>query len=289
MPRQRAQSRQTRRGHLVHELSRRFSEHEVPIYASAIAFRALVSTIPLALLGLALLGALRLQSTWRKSIAPAIKPRVIPQVYDGINASAEKILHSGTVGLIVFAVALATWDLAIGMSAVMRALNVVHDVEEDRPVLRRALVAVALAVGVGACVVAGMLLLVVAPRAGGVFHVVLGIARWLLVPLVLGLAVGLLVRFAPAQKPQARWASAGSLLVIVVWIVATLLFRLWVTDVASFKTAIGSLTGLLLLTLYFFVSAAIFLIGAELDELLRKETRGRGVALTDLVAAVVRR
>jgi hypothetical protein len=37
------------------------------------------------------------------------------------------------------------------------------------------------------------------------------------------------------------------------------------------------------------VSAAIFLVGAELDELLRKETEGRGVALTNLVAAVVRR
>jgi uncharacterized BrkB/YihY/UPF0761 family membrane protein len=45
---------------------------------------------------------------------------------------------------------------------------------------------------------------------------------------------------------------------------------------------------LLLVTLYFFVSAAIFLVGAELDELLRKETNGRGVALQDLVAAVVR-
>jgi membrane protein len=93
------------------------------------------------------------------------------------------------------------------------------------------------------------------------------------------------MRFAPAQKPDARWASAGSLLVIGVWIIATLLFDLWVRYVADFKTAIGSLTGLLLVTLYFFVSSVIFLIGAELDELLRKETRGRGVALPDLVAA----
>ena len=49
------------------------------------------------------------------------------------------------------------------------------------------------------------------------------------------------------------------------------------------------LTGLLLLTTYVFVSAAIFLVGAELDELLRKETDGRGVALPDLLLAVVRR
>jgi membrane protein len=283
------QGRRARRRHLLAELSRRFSEHELPIYASAIAFRALISVIPLALLGLGLLGALGLQSTWHNSIAPAIKPRVLGPVFDGINASAEKVLSSGTAGLIAFAALLAIWDLSIGMSAIMRALNHVHDVKEDRSTVRLALVAVGLAVGVGACVVGATLLLIVAPRAGGAFHVILGIVRWLVAPLVLGLAVGLLVRFAPAQKPQARWASVGSLLVIAVWLIATLLFRLWVTYVANFKTAIGSLTGLLLVTLYFFVSSAIFLVGAELDELLRKETRGRGVGLPELLAAVIRR
>jgi membrane protein len=281
--------RNSRRGHIVSELRRRFAEHELPIYASAIAFRGLISVIPLALLGLGVLGALGLQDTWNNSIAPAIKPKVLPAVYDGINASVDKIFSSSSAGLIVFAAALAVWDLSLGMSAVMRALNHVHDVEEDRSTLRRCLVAVALAVGVGACVLGAILLLVAAPRVHGGLHVLLGILRWLLAPLVLGLAVGLLVRFAPAQKPEARWASAGSLLVIATWIVATLLFKLWVTYVANFKSAIGTLTGLLLVTTYFFVSAAIFIVGAELDELLRKETRGRGVALPDLVAAVVRR
>jgi membrane protein len=210
-------------------------------------------------------------------------------VYAGINASVEKILSSGTAGLIAFAAALAVWDLSLGMTAIMRALNHAHDVKEDRSTARRAAIAVALAIGVGGCVIAAVLLLIAAPRTSGALHVLLGILRWLLAPLLLGLAVGLLVRFAPAQKPEARWASAGSLLVIVVWIVATLLFKLWVTYVANFKSAVGTLTGLLLLTTYFFVTSAIFIVGAELDELLRKETRGRGVALPDLVAAVVKR
>ena len=283
------QQRQTRRGQLVGDLRRRFAEHQLPIYASAIAFRGLIAVIPLALLSLGLLGALGLKSTWTNSIGPAIKPKVLPAVYDGMNAIVDKIFSSSSAPLIAFAAILALWDLSIGMSAVMRALNHVHDVEEDRSPLRRGLVAVALALGVGACIVGAMLLLVVAPRANGVLHVVLGILRWLVAPLLLGLAVGLLVRFAPAQKPQARWASAGSLLVIGTWIVATLLFKLWVTYVANFKSAVGGLTGLLLVTTYFFVSAAIFIVGAELDELLRKETRGRGVTLPDLVTAVVRR
>jgi membrane protein len=289
MPSQRrAQSRRPRR-ELIRDLRRRFSEHELPIYASAIAFRGLIAVIPLALLGLGLLSALGLRDTWHNSIAPAIEPKVLPAVYDAINASVDKIFSSSSAGLIVFATALTIWDLSLGMYAVMRVLNRVHDVEEKRSTLRRAAIAVGLAAGVGACVIVAVLLMVIAPRANGSWHVLFGILRWLLAPLVLGLAIGLVVRFAPAQKPDARWASAGSLLVIVVWIVATLLFKLWVTYVANFKSAVGSLTGLLLVTAYFFVSAAIFIVGAELDELLRKETRGRGIALPDLVTGVVRR
>jgi len=259
------------------------------MYASAVAFRGMVAIIPLMLLGLGLLGALGLEDTWKNSIAPAIKPKVLPEVFAGINASVDKIFSSSSAGLIVFATALAIWDLSLGMSAIMRALNRVHDVKEDRSAKKRALVAFGLAVGVGGCLLAAVLLMIAAPRANGVLHVLLGVLRWVLAPLLLALAVGLLVRFAPAQKPEARWASAGSLLVIVSWIVATILFKLWITYVADFKTAIGTLTSLLLLTTYFFVSSAIFLIGAELDELLRKETHGRGVALPELVAAVVRR
>jgi membrane protein len=289
MPSQRRTQNRRPRRELVRDLRRRFSEHELPIYASAIAFRGLIAVIPLALLALGLLGALGLQDTWHSSIAPAIEPKVLPAVFDGINASVERIFSSNSAGLIVFAAALTVWDLALGMNGVMQALNRVHDVEEQRSALRRVAISVALAVGVGACVILSVLLLVVAPRAHGTLHVMFGILRWLLAPLLLGLAIGLVVRFAPAQKPDARWASVGSLLVIVVWIVATLLFKLWVTYVANFKSAVGTLTGLLLLTMYFFVSSAIFIIGAELDELLRKETRGRGVALPEIVAAVVRR
>src|SRR3954453_926296 len=100
--RQSSSNRRTRRRHLVADLRRRFSEHELPIYASAIAFRALIAVIPLTLLGLGLLGALGLQSTWHDTIAPAIKPRVLGPVYEGINASAEKILSSGGGGLVAF-------------------------------------------------------------------------------------------------------------------------------------------------------------------------------------------
>jgi membrane protein len=278
----RARTKTSRRP-LLDDLRTRLDEHSLPIYASAIAFRAVVALIPLLLLGLGLLGALGLQSTWENSIAPAIKPRVTQPVFHAIDYSAKNILTSGTAGLIAFASALVLWDLAIGVSAIMNALNRIHDVEEKRSRERRILTAVGLAFAVAVCVIGAVLVLTVAPRAGGSLHVLLGIGRWLVAPLLLMVAVGLLVRLAPAERPEARWASVGSILVIVTWIVASILFRLWITYVANFKSPIGSLTGLLILTTYVFVSSAIFLVGAELDELLRKQAHGRHVTVFELL------
>jgi membrane protein len=156
------------------------------------------------------------------------------------------------------------------MTTMMEALNEIHDVEDPRPWWRRYLVGVALAVAVIVSLVAAVLAVVLGPRPEGVLHVLFGIGRWPVAILLLGLAVALIVRYGPAEHPQARWASAGSVLVIGSWIVASLIFRWWVGSVANFKTAIGSLTVFLVLTAYVFTSAAIFLIGVELDELLRK-------------------
>jgi membrane protein len=278
----RARKRTSRRP-LLDDLRSRLTEHGLPIYASAIAFRALVALIPLVLLGLGLLGALGLQNTWKNSIAPAIEPRVTQPVFHAIDYSAEKILSSGTAGLILFASALVLWDLAIGVSAIMNALNRIHDIQERRSRTRRIVTAVGLAVAVAVCVLGAVLVLTVAPRAGGNLHFLLGVGRWIVAPLLLVLAVGLLVRLGPAERPEARWASVGSVLVIVTWIVASILFRLWITYVANFKSAIGSLTGLLIITTYVFVSSAIFLVGAELDELLRKEAHGRHVSVLELL------
>jgi membrane protein len=255
-------------------LAAEFGEHHLGTYASAIAFRALVALVPLVLLGLGLLHAFGLEDVWSDSVAPAIKAHVTPPVFRAIDYSVDKIFSSSATGLITFAAALLLWDMTWAVATMMEALNEIHDVDEPRRWWRRYLVAVALAVAVIMCVVGAVLVVALGPRPGGALHVIFGIGRWPAAVVLLGLAIGLIVRYGPAEHPQARWASAGSVLVIGSWIVASVAFRLWVSSVANFKTAIGSLTFFLVLSAYVFVSAVIFLIGIQLDEILRKDVRG---------------
>jgi membrane protein len=245
-----------------------FAEHNLLTYAAAIAFQGLIALVPLTLLGLGLLGATGHKEVWTDHVEPVIKGRVTQPVYDAIDHTVTRILDHGTGGLIAFSVLLSLWYLTAAMRAVIEALNRIHDVDDDRRWWHRILIAAGLGAAAGVVLYGSAVLVIGGPRGA-----VLGIVRWGGAVLLLGLLVALLVRFAPAQRPRARWASLGAAFVVGSWLLASLLFRLYITYLADFKSPIGTMTSLLVLTTYLFVSSIVFLAGVQVDELLRKSRR----------------
>jgi membrane protein len=258
---------------LAHDFKDAAVDNRLLVYASAVAYRCLVATIPLILLGLSLLGAFGLQSTWSDSIRPAVDPHVQQPVARAIDYSVQQILAGDSAGVIVFAGLWVLWNLSFAVLLIMDALNRIHDVRERRSSWRRIATAICLAAVTGVLLVGAILVMSAAPLIGGsTLHPVFGLGRWLAAPVLLGLVVTIMFRFGPAERPDTEWASAGSAVVILVWLAATGGFVSWIA-VADYKTAIGTLTGLVTLSIYVFVTSAIFLFGAQLDELLRKRVR----------------
>jgi len=268
-----AQRRQARR--LARELRDAVVRHHLLTFASAVSFRALVALVPLTLLGLGVLGALGQASVWENSIAPTIRRHVTGPVFGGIDFSVRRVLASDKGSLISLAAALVLWHMTAAVATVMETLNRIHDVEDERPWWRKLLVALALAAAIVLCLIAAVLVVSIAPKLGsGALHFVLGVGRWLVAAVLLGVAVGVLVRYAPAEHPRPRWASMGSIAIVGAWIVLSLVFRVWVSDVSNFKTGIGFLTAFLVLGAYIYLSVLVFIIGVQLDELLRKREEG---------------
>ena len=240
--------------------------------ATAISFKVLVSSIPLSLLGLGILGALGREDVWRTQIAPHIRRRVLPDVYNGINQTADKIFTHDTAGLIAFASLLAIWQFSGAVRASIHGLSLIYEDEDTRPAWLRFAVSTGLAVAIVVALLTAILLVVAAGGAvGGALAIPWGIGRWLAAIVLVGLAFGLLMRFAPPRRRAKRWVSVGATLVVAGWLVEAVVFRWWLTSVANFKTAVGSLTVLLFVTAYFYVAAIILLVAVELDELLRED------------------
>jgi membrane protein len=252
-----------------------FDEHELLTSAAAIALQGFVAMVAFALLGIAVLGESGHESVWTNQIAPQIKPKVLPAVYDGIQATVEKVFSSSSVGLIVFASALAIWEVSGTVRACMSALSKVAGTKDERPWYLRFPLSIGIAIVVTAALLGAALLTLGAKHSvHGGWGIPFTIVRWLATIALLTFAFGVLVRFAPAERRPKKWASGGAALVVVLWIAQSLLFALYVRHLASYKRAVGSLTAVYLFTTFLYVGAIVLLVGIELDEQLRQDVEG---------------
>ena len=258
-----------------------FARHALLDHASSISFAVLKALVPLTLLGFALLAGLGQAKVWRNTLAPAINPELQPQTFRAIDAAVERIFSTSSAGLIAFAALLAAWYISGAVRGVMSGINAIYECEETRSWKVRYAISISLGVAIAFCVIGAALAVLAGPELArnGAPGVAVDIGRWLVALLLLLAAVGLLMRFAPVEPRSGAWVTGGSIVVILAWVAASMIFRLFVTDVANFKTATGSLTVFLVLGGYVYTSCIIFLVGVQLDELLREDaTEGqRGV------------
>jgi len=251
--------------------------HRLGTHAGAVAFRALVSLVPLGLLGIGLLGALGLESVWRDSISETLHQHLLPKVAAALDDTANRIFERNGVGLIALAAVLVLWNTLRAVREVEHALDEIHEIEGRRSGRSAFVAGLALAVAVDLSIVLAILAVVVPPRlvGPGPGESALSAVRWPVGAILLWLTVTLLLRYAPGERPELRWASAGSGAVVISWLCASALFGLWSAHVANYKTAFGTLTAFLVLTTYVLVLAYVLILGAQLDETLRRRGRRR--------------
>lgn len=257
-----------------------FNEHRLLTYATAMAMRAFIGFIALTFLALALIGAAGDNGVWKKHVAPTLEPKLTHATFEAINAAVEKVYTSSSLGLIVFATAYAIWQMSGAMRAVMDALNEIIECDETRSTQRRYLLSFLLAVAVMVLIGCALFVVFVTDKllgaSGGSVHWVVAVLRWPAGAVFLGVAVGLVARFAPVQHRGVRWASVGAALIVVAWLVESAIYAWFLQNVPNYKSASGNLLLVVVVATYFYVSSIVFLVGAQLDEFLRQEAKGEG-------------
>jgi len=249
-----------------------FRRHELLVRASAIAFRVLFALVPFTLFLLALAAALSLQSLWTDDIAPNIAPHVSDSVFAVLDSTVQRAFSGRQVFWVTAGFALALWEASAAVRAIMAAFDSIFKVRRQRPTLERLLISAGLALAVAVCVLGAVAALHLGPH---VVDGVLGaIARYTVAALLLWLAVGLLVRFAPAEHQDLDWVSLGSTLVVGGWLVTWSLYGLYVTQVADLGSAFGAFAALIVLLTFLQLSATVLLAGTLLDALIAKQVTG---------------
>ncbi len=188
-------------------------------------------------------------------------------------------------GIVFFAI----WSASGVAWTLLEALNVVHQVEETRPLWKRFVFSVVFAPAIGVMVIVGAGLLLIGPQlaewlAGriGLNEAFVILWWWLRIPValfLLMLAVSVIYRFVPNTNRRFRFVAPGAVVAVIAWALALLGFSFYLSNFADYGAVYGSLGAAVALLVYLYISAATLLLGAEVNEAvyrLASETDGPG-------------
>jgi membrane protein len=268
---------------LIYRSVRNFFEHDMATYASALAFRMLLALFPFAFFLVALLGMLQYTDffAWLILRARAALTEDYPLLGEFLLGDAGLEVRGG---LLSAGVLVALWSVSAGARSLIKALNVVYGVEETRPPARRFLLSAVSAPALAAVILVSALLMLLGPRAiEWIASLVwldaafVALWRWLRIPValvLLTLVISLIYYAAPDAHQPFRLITPGAALAVVVWAGASLVFSYYAANLASYG-AYGGLGSAILLLLYFYISSAVLLLGAEVNAVIYGEPRVR--------------
>jgi membrane protein len=257
------------------------NEDHVIAFAGNLTYKGLFAIFPFFTFLLSLLGlfnATDLVNTMvdkLSGVAPQSTTKFIEGQLLGITQSQAE--SAFTFGAII-SILLALWGVSGAFRSVMEAMNVMYEVEEDRPFWKVYGLSIFMSLAVIVLLVGALVLVIFGESIGvrvadlvglgAVFATLWSIVQWPLVALVVLFAFALIYYFAPAAKQRFRWISPGSILAFVFWLIFSLLFSLYASIAGSYNETYGSLTGVIILMLYVYYSALIMLIGAEINQVI---------------------
>jgi membrane protein len=261
----------------VRELIRSFSERDLLVWASALSFQIITALVPFLLFGFGLLGFLSLDSAWA-DVAKNIKPHMSKPAFQVVNDTAEKVLKQKSLWWVTIGFGLAMWQVSGGIRTIMGGLCKIYDCEESRGWFERTRISIVLAITISALVLAAMAVVWAGPllygEVGQPLGAILFLVRWAIAALLLGLATAITVRFAPDGYQPPGWVSVGTSIVVGLWVLASILFGLYIRFVASYGSIFGNLATIVVLFAYLYISSIVFFAGAQIDAIIRRRVEG---------------
>lgn len=260
----------------VTEFALNLGRYDLLTTASAIAFRVLFALIPLAAAALAFLGVLHLGDLWQDWFVPRIYDRVTDSQFDVIDAAARSILGRGREFWLTLGLVIAVWEVSGAVRAAMGALNRVYGRDDTRSFWRRMAISIALGLVVSFAftVVIGALSLgseladqITSNAWEGVLAAVLRIGVAILAALV---GVVLMIRWGTSKRHSRQWLGFVSVLVVVLWIAASIILTWYFRSLADYRSVFGAVTSFIVVLIYLYWISILLLAGALADAMLRE-------------------
>jgi membrane protein len=202
--------------------------------------------------------------------------RVAPgEVLSIIQDQILKIAHEKNGGLLTLGMLGTIWSTSSGLNAIIDTLNQAYDIQEARPWWKVKLIALGLTVALAVFIVISFALVLVGPtlaekvavwaHMGPAFALGWKVLQWPVIFLLVTLGMATIYYYAPDAVQEWIWITPGSLFATSLWLSISLVFKFYVAHFTSYNATYGAIGGVIVLMLWFYLSALAVLVGAELN------------------------
>jgi membrane protein len=209
-------------------------------------------------------------------IVPADAWRLLDEQLRSVAASSPRALGWGVaLGILV-----ALWSAGAGVRALITALNIAYREAEKRGFIMLYAMGFLLTVGLIGAAVLALIVIVAVPVVlqflplGSLSSAVIRSLTWLVMAAIVIAGLGVLYRYGPSRSyARLPWVTWGAIAAAILWLLASLVFQVYVANFANYSATYGSLGAVIALLMWFWISAFVVLLGAELNAEMEHQTR----------------
>lgn len=266
-----------------------FKDDELTDRAAALTYYGVLALFPALLVLVSLLGIAGKSAT--DEVLKNLQKLAPGSARDILSDAVTQLQGRGGIGSImaIVGIVLAVWSASGYVAAFIRSANAVYDVPEGRPVWKVLPVRVGVTVLLLVLAVISALIVVftgdLARRAGTALGIgdtaltVWSIAKWPVLVVLVIIMIALLYWATPNVKGRGfRWITPGSVLALLIWLIASAGFAFYVANFASYNKTYGTLAGVIVFLVWLWISNIAILLGLEFDaELARQRAVAGGM------------
>ncbi|GGF19214.1 putative ribonuclease-like protein YfkH [Halobacillus andaensis] len=269
------------------EVFAEFQKDNVPLLGAAQAFYYLLAIFPLVILLLSILPYLNISA----EDAMGFVQNVVPgQASDIFEENIVELVEQPNGGLLTVGILGTLWSASSGVNAFIQASNIAYNVEESRSFIKVRLLSIILTIGMIVSIAVALALPIFGDVIISTLREVLNlpeqtvilfqVLRWAVSIIVMAGTLMALYHFAPDKTFPFKEILPGAIITAVLWQVVSLIFSFYVSNFANYSATYGSLGGIIILMLWFFITGMILMIGAEINVVRhrRKKREAREVA-----------
>jgi membrane protein len=264
---------------LLVQTARRIEKDDVLGRSAQLSFYFFLALFPLLICILGLLGMFSRAGRDIQHGLFDILINVLPwSAWNLVQQTLAEISQSNSGSKLSLGIIVSLWSASAGMSAVMDTLNAQAAVPETRSFIKRTAIAAALTVAAALVLLVAVVIVLLGDFAAeyflqGIGTVIWKFAQWPIATTLILFDFALIYHFAPDAKDcKWRWITPGAVSGLILWMAVSLGLKTYLHFFNTYTATYGSLGGVTILLLWFYLTGAALLIGAEINTVIEDAT-----------------